>query len=147
MSQKIDSINKSRSTEPWRDQVAQWLLMFEECVSSAKPDTVRDLFHEDCHWRDLLAITWRVKTVSGLPNILSMIQSLTAETQPYGLQLPQDHAAPRSVIRAGVEAIEAIFCFETRVGRSLGVIRLTPVTKNSDQFKACLLYTSPSPRD
>jgi len=115
--------------------------MFEECVSSAKPDTVRDLFHEDCHWRDLLAITWRVKTVSGLPNILSMIQSLTPETQPYGFQLPQDHAAPRSVIRAGAEAIEAIFCFETRVGRSLGVIRLTPVTNNSDQFKAWSLLT------
>jgi len=141
MSQKICSMHKTRSTETWRDQVAQWLLMFEECVSSAKPDTVRDLFHEDCHWRDLLALTWQVKTVSGLPNILTMIQSLTPDTQPYGFQIPQDHAAPRSVVRAGVEVIEAIFCFETLVGRSLGVIRLTPVTKNSNQFKAWSLLT------
>ena len=141
MSQKIDSFHKSRSPETWRAQVAQWLLMFEECVSSAKPDIVRDLFHEDCHWRDLLTLTWQVKTVSGLPNIGSMIQSFTPDTQPYGFRIPQDHAAPRSVIRAGVEVIEAIFSFETRVGRSLGVIRLTPVTKNSDQFKAWSLLT------
>ena len=87
------------------------------------------------NWRDLLAITWQVKTVSGLPNIGSMIQSFTPDTQPYGFRIPQDHAAPRSVIRAGVEVIEAIFCLETRVGRSLGVIRLTPVTKNSDNSK------------
>ncbi|GIT19754.1 MAG: hypothetical protein CM1200mP39_25600 [Dehalococcoidia bacterium] len=128
MSQTIDSIHKSEPTEVFQDQVTEWLLMFEEGVSSPSFDIVRDLFHEDCHWRDLLALTWQVKTVSGLTNILSMIQSLTPKTQPYGLQIPHDHAAPRSVERAGVEVIEAIFCFETRVGKSFGVVRLTPTT-------------------
>ena len=141
MSQKIDSFHKSRSPETWRGQVAQWLLMFEECVSSAKPDIVRDLFHEDCHWRDLLTLTWQVKTVSGLTNILSMIQSLTPKTQPYGFQIPHDHAAPRSVERAGVEVIEAIFCFETRVGKSFGVVRLTPTKSETHQLKAWSLLT------
>ena len=101
MSQTIDSIHKSEPTEVFQDQVTEWLLMFEEGVSSPSFDIVRDLFHEDCHWRDLLALTWQVKTVSGLPNILSMMQSLTPKTQPYGFQIPHDHAAPRSVERAG----------------------------------------------
>ncbi len=141
MAQTIDSMHKSGPPEPLLDQVAQWLLMFEQCVSSARSDTVRDIFHEDCHWRDLLALTWEVKTVSGLSNILSIIRSLTPKTQPYAFQLTQDHAAPRSVKRAGIQVIEAIFCFETHVGRSLGVVRLTPTTAKTNQLKAWSLLT------
>ena len=141
MSQTIDSAPKAQPTDSWGDHAIRWLLLFEQAVSSASADTLRDLFHEDSHSRDLLAVTWQVKTVSGLRNILALIQSLTPETRPYDFQITQDHAAPRSVTRAGVEVIEAIFCFETRVGRSLGVIRLAPVTENTDQFKAWSLLT------
>ena len=70
-----------------------------------------------------------------------MIQSLTPKTQPYGLQIPHDHATPRSVERAGVEVIEAIFCFETCVGKSFGVVRLTPTTTETHQLKAWSLLT------
>ena len=48
---------------------------------------------------------------------------------------------PRPVVRAGVDVIEAIFSFETNVGRSHGVIRLTPDTNNSGQLKAWSLLT------
>ncbi len=141
MSQTIDLTPKTQPMESWEDQVTRWLLLFEQAVSSASSDTLRELVHEDCHWRDLLAVTWQVKTVSGLRNILALIQSFTPDTRPYGFQITQDHAAPRAVARAGVEVIEAIFCFETRVGRCFGVIRLTPPTSNTDQLKAWSLLT------
>jgi len=141
MSQTLDMTPKTQPMESWEDQVTRWLLLFEQALSSASFDTLRELFHEDCHWRDLLAATWEVKTVSGLRNILALIQSFTPDTRPYGFQITQDHAAPRAVVRAGVEVIEAIFCFETRVGRCFGVIRLTPPTSNTDQLKAWSLLT------
>ena len=141
MSQTLDMTPKTQPMASWEDQVTRWLLLFEQALSSASFDTLRELFHEDCHWRDLLAATWEVKTVSGLRNILALIQSFTPDTQPYGFQITQDHAAPRAVARAGVEVIEAIFCFETRVGRCFGVIRLTPPTSNTDQLKAWSLLT------
>ena len=141
MSQTLDMTPKTQPMESWEDQVTRWLLLFEQAVSSASSDTLRELFHEDCHWRDLLAATWEVKTVSGLRNILALIQSFTPDTRPYGFQITQDHAAPRAVARAGVEVIEAIFCFETRVGRCFGVIRLTPPTSNTDPLKAWSLLT------
>ena len=141
MSQTIDLTPKTQTRESLEDQVTGWLLLFEQAVSSASSDTLRELFHEDCHWRDLLAATWEVKTVSGLRNILALIESFTPDTRPYGFQITQDHAAPRAVARAGVEVIEAIFCFETRVGRCFGVIRLTPPTSNTDQLKAWSLLT------
>ena len=141
MSQTIDLTPKTQPMVSWEDQVTRWLLLFEQALSSASFDTLRELFHEDCHWRDLLAATWEVKTVSGLRNILALIESFTPDTRPYGFQITQDHAAPRAVARAGVEVIEAIFCFETRVGRCFGVIRLTPPTSNTDQLKAWSLLT------
>ena len=141
MSQTIDLTPKTQPMESWKNQVTRWLLLFEQAVSSASSDTLRELVHEDCHWRDLLAVTWQVKTVSGLRNILALIQSFTPDTRPYGFQITQDHAAPRAVARAGVEVIEAIFCFETRVGRCFGVIRLTPPTSNTDPLKAWSLLT------
>ena len=141
MSQTLDMTPKTQPMASWADQVTRWLLLFEQALSSASFDTLRELFHEDCHWRDLLAATWEVKTVSGLRNILALIESFTPDTRPYGFQITQDHAAPRAVARAGVEVIEAIFCFETRVGRCFGVIRLTPPTSNTDQLKAWSLLT------
>jgi len=141
MSQTLDMTPKTQPMESWEDQVTRWLLLFEQALSSASSETLRELFHEDCHWRDLLAATWEVKTVSGLRNILALIESFTPDTRPYGFQITQDHAAPRAVARAGVEVIEAIFCFETRVGRCFGVIRLTPPTSNTDQLKAWSLLT------
>lgn len=141
MSQSLDMTPKTQPMASWEDQVTRWLLLFEQALSSASSDTLRELFHEDCHWRDLLAATWEVKTVSGLRNILALIESFTPDTRPYGFQITQDHAAPRAVARAGVEVIEAIFCFETRVGRCFGVIRLTPPTSNTDQLKAWSLLT------
>ena len=141
MSQTLDMTPKTQPMTSWADQVTRWLLLFEQALSNASSETLRELFHEDCHWRDLLAATWEVKTVSGLRNILALIESFTPDTRPYGFQITQDHAAPRAVARAGVEVIEAIFCFETRVGRCFGVIRLTPPTSNTDQLKAWSLLT------
>ena len=78
MSRTIDSAPKAQPTDSsWGGHAIRWLLLFEQAVSNASADTLRDLFHEDCHWRDLLAVTWQVKTVSGLRNILALIQSLT----------------------------------------------------------------------
>ena len=141
MSQTLDMTPKTQPMASWEDQATRWLLLFEQALSNASSETLRELFHEDCHWRDLLAATWEVKTVSGLRNILALIESFTPDTRPYGFQITQDHAAPRAVARAGVEVIEAIFCFETRVGRCFGVIRLTPPTSNTDQLKAWSLLT------
>ena len=137
----INSTSKTEQTDSWELHVSRWLQLFEQTITRASTDTLQDLFHDDCHWRDLLAVTWHVKTVSGIHNILALIQALAAETRPYGFQIPQDHAAPRPVVRAGVDVIEAIFSFETNVGRSHGVIRLTPDTNNSGQLKAWSLLT------
>ena len=53
-----------------------------------------------------------------------------------------DRTAPRQVTRAGTNAIEAIFKFETADGRGSGVLRLTPDANDGNALKAWTLLTS-----
>jgi hypothetical protein len=62
-------------TEPIATTAQDWLTQFETAL--AKPDDVllKTLFHADSHWRDLLAFTWRVRTVNGADAILRELKA------------------------------------------------------------------------
>ena len=51
-----------------------WLTQFDAAL--ARPDDVllKTLFHADSYWRDLLALTWRIRTVNGADAILRGLQ-------------------------------------------------------------------------
>src|ERR671932_96013 len=93
-----------------------WLARFEEAL--AKPDVggLETLFHPDSHWRDVLALSWNMQTVSGAGSILQELKRYAPGAAPSGFTVDPDRAPPRRVTRAGTETIEAIFKFETRVG-------------------------------
>ena len=57
-------------------------------------------------------------------------------------RLAEDRTPPRWVNRAGVDAIEAIFCFETKTGRGSGVLRLVPTPGNPENFASWVLLTT-----
>jgi thioredoxin reductase len=105
---------------------ADWLVRFENALSTADRTKLRSLFHEDSHWRDVLAFTWQIETVSGGESVVEGLSDGVARAQPSRFAIDPQRTPPRRVIRAGVETIEAIFAFETIDGRSSGVVRLTP---------------------
>src|SRR6185312_16479528 len=113
--------------------VAHWLAQFEKADRSR----LRSLFHADSHWRDVLALTWRIETVSGRDAIE---QALGAALRPSHVEIDSDRTPPRPVMRAGRDAIEAIFKFETAEGRGDGVVRLTPDSDGT--LKAWTLMTA-----
>ena len=43
----------------------RWLARFESALAGRSDETLESLFHSDSHWRDILALTWCIKTVSG----------------------------------------------------------------------------------
>ena len=45
--------------------VASWLARFERALAGPDDGLLESLFHADSHWRDLLALTWRIRTVNG----------------------------------------------------------------------------------
>src|SRR4030095_8664580 len=90
-----------------------WLAQFERAL--AEPDDVllKTLFHPDSHWRDLLALTWHIRTINGLGGIIRELQAHVGTDHPAGFKTDSHRTAPRYVTRAGTKAIEAIFRFET----------------------------------
>ena len=118
-----------------------WLAQFERALAAPRA-SLNPLFHADSHWRDVLALTWQIKTVSGSDAILQELATHAARMRPTRFKIDEHRTAPRTVTRAGIDAIETIFCFETREGRGSGVLRLTPDAGHGNTFKAWTLLTS-----
>jgi cation diffusion facilitator CzcD-associated flavoprotein CzcO len=117
-----------------------WLAQFEDALAARSRSRLHALFHADSHWRDVLALTWRIETVSGSDAILRELATHAARARPSGFRLDSRRTAPRNVRRAGTDAIEAIFGFETAQGRGSGVLRLTP--DEAGAFKTWTLLTA-----
>src|SRR2546422_10597929 len=113
-----------------------WLATFEKALAGRDDVLLKTLFHLDSHWRDVLALTWQIRTVNGREAVLSELKAHARQAHPTGFRTDPHRTAPRHVTRAGSHAIEAIFQFETDEGRGNGVLRLLP-----DENKALRAWT------
>jgi putative flavoprotein involved in K+ transport len=118
-----------------------WLAQFEEALAKPDDGLLKTLFHPDSYWRDVLALSWNIQTLNGADAILKALPPLARSAGPSGFAIDPDRAAPRKVVRAGSNAIEAIFKFETKVGRGSGIIRLIPDADDGNRLKAWTLLT------
>ena len=118
-----------------------WLAQFEEALAKSDDGGLRTLFHPDSYWRDVLALSWNIQTVNGADGILKGLKPHAPTAVPTGFAVDPDRAAPRKVMRAGTNAIEAIFKFETKVGRGSGILRLIPDAADGNRLKAWTLLT------
>ncbi len=107
-----------------RALVEQWLDKLNVALHSASQSSVVALFARASHWRDLLAFTWSITPTQGAEAIAALMVAEQEATKAHGFKLAEGRTPPRRVTRAGVDVIEAIFQFETGVGRGFGVLRL-----------------------
>src|SRR5262245_25945948 len=129
-------------TEPLATTVDHWLAQLERALAKSDEALLRRLFHSDSHWRDLLALSWQIKTVNGAEAIVRELADHAGRARPRGWRIDPRRTAPRQVTRAGTRAIEAIFAFETAQGRGSGVLRLTSDPNDGDRPKAWTLHTA-----
>src|SRR5215467_14895868 len=122
--------------------VEHWLTQFEQALSEPDDALLKTLFHADSHWRDVLALTWRIITVNGADAILRELRTYGDRVRPTAFKIAPGRTAPRYMTRAGTECIEAIFTFETAEGRGSGVLRLTPDANCATTLKAWTLLTA-----
>ncbi len=125
-----------RKAEPGDGELAQqWLSSLEAALQAGDAGAVASLFTpDDCHWRDLLTFTWHITPYRGAKEIGAAMVSGQAVAKARGFALAQHRTAPRRMQRAGNTVIEAIFSFETEVGRGYGVVRL-PVANPRQAFQ------------
>src|SRR5258706_3573221 len=116
-------------TETLATAANHWLAQFEQALGARGDGMLGRLFHRDCHWRDVLALTWRIQTVSGVYALAREMKTQAAGARPTGWRPDPARTPPRQVTRAGTKCIEAIFRFETAEGHGSGLLRLLPEDK------------------
>lgn len=119
-----------------------WLDEFERTLGKPDRNALDRLFVAECFWRDVLALSWNLQTIAGHAEIAQALTVLTPKAAPANFKLAPNRAAPRWVTRAGTNTIEAIFDFETALGRGSGILRLVPDVADGDLLKAWTLLTA-----
>lgn len=101
------------------DQTQTFLDQFGAALESGDIAAARDMFTDDCYWRDLVTFTWNIKTVEGKAQVEDMLTHQLALTKPSNWQVADGEAATED---GGITT--AWITFETGVARGYGLIRL-----------------------
>src|SRR5690349_3002992 len=112
------------ASETITSAATEWMASFGDALAAVDTAGLARLFDAESHWRDVLALTWRIGTVSGAKELAAELVSHAALTKPQRFEIDPRRTAPRAVMRAGENCVEAIFRFETAIGRGSGVLRL-----------------------
>jgi cation diffusion facilitator CzcD-associated flavoprotein CzcO len=119
-----------------------WLASFEAALQAQDTAAAADMFLGDGLWRDVLAFTWTLESLSGRETIEDTLKQTLARTKPTKFHIPSSRTPPRWVSRAGTESIEVIFEFETAFGPANGVVRLVPDPQTPSRLRAWTLLTT-----
>src|SRR5260221_8627104 len=98
-------------------QVSAWLSNFDSALDRADFDAAVKLFEEESYWRDLLSLTWNIKTLEGKENIKATLEATVPEAKPGQWRIEGNATSDD-------EVISGWFTFETAVSRGKGHIRL-----------------------
>jgi cation diffusion facilitator CzcD-associated flavoprotein CzcO len=136
------SLHEFQLAEQARRSATRWLRAFEAALASRDAARISALFHEESHWRDILAFTWHLTSVEGRDGIAGRLAAEQTRTAARGFHLPPGRKPPRRVKRLGIDSVEAIFEFATADGRGAGIVRLSPAAEGCDATKAWLISTT-----
>ncbi len=121
---------------------AQWIAAFGDALQG-EPDesALLRLFIDDSHWRDLVALTWDTRQVSGRSELVDRLISSTEWATPRNFRLAPGYSAPSRQSRTGRDVIEAFFEFDVAYGSAVGLVRLIPDAQSGSGVRAWMLLT------
>lgn len=116
----------------------QWFSNFTKELEAKNAQGVASLVLDDAFWRDMLAFTWDFRTFEGSARIRQFLADVLPDSGIASLQLSDQYL---SVERPYPDLawIQAMFNFETTVGKGTGVFRLVPTANG--EWKAHVVYT------
>ncbi|KZV96964.1 FAD/NAD(P)-binding domain-containing protein [Exidia glandulosa HHB12029] len=97
------------------DIALSWLRSFSNTVLTPSADGLSACFALDCHWRDLLALSWDLRTVSGQTIIAGALLDWVSHVHPRWFRL-QPGSADLNSPYDGLEYVSGSCSFETDVG-------------------------------
>ena len=135
------SVHEIQAAGQARREAEAWLFSFEAALRAGNASQIRILFHNKCYWRDVLAFTWHLSSAERNDTVGTTLAAAQARTDARQFRVPRDRRAPRRVNRVGIEKVEAIFEFETAVGRCSGLLRLSAMPDGDGEMRAWLIST------
>lgn len=109
-----------------------WLASFADVCSNANTQGVLDLLHPSTpFWRDLLALTWDIRTFSGPSKIAAFLDSCLVDAKLSNFTLNVTYSDFERPF-PDLAWINSLFNFQTKIGRCTGVVRLVPLLKQAD---------------
>ena len=122
--------------------VGDWLASLNEALQGHDANAVGALFRPDADWRDIVALTRTIETISDREPIVRRLVEAVAESGAHGFAIDPERQPPRDVERAGEACVEAILTFGTRTGRGAGIVRLKRSDCRTGETRAWTLLTS-----
>ncbi len=120
----------------------QWIAAFGAAVAAEHDETaLLQLFQEDSHWRDLVALTWDIRQVSGRSELVDRLRESVAWARPHNPRLASGYSAPARQTRTGHDVVEAFFEFDVVYGTAVGLVRLVEDGKSPAGSVAWMLLT------
>jgi putative flavoprotein involved in K+ transport len=116
-----------------------WLRRFNAALEGGDAAAVGALFRDDGHWRDIVALSWKIATWSAGDVAAALLGGAQAQGARE-FEVDPMRTPPREVERAGEATVEAILRFTTRVGVGAGVLRIK--LADADSLQAWTLMTS-----
>jgi len=123
-----------------REIAGSWLAGFEAAVRAGDAAAAAGMFLGGGYWRDILALTWDLRTFAGRDAIGAGLARWLPARTPAGFWL-EDTAPEMFERRSQGWTIEAFFTFETGIARCRGHVRLL-TDPQAGEWKAWTLLTA-----
>ena len=108
-----------------RSAFEAWLGDLRDVFESGSVDAIDGILRPDGFWKDMLAFSWRYRTLSGIEAIRQALRESIDRVRPSDVRPAAGRTPPRLVRRSATDVIEGYFDFETSIGHGTGFARLT----------------------
>ncbi|MGV2113809.1 flavin-containing monooxygenase [Agrobacterium salinitolerans] len=127
-------------TVPVRDVVEHWTSQLNDAIAQENYSFAASLFSLDGYWRDILSLTWGIKTFHGLANIEAMLRECLSTNDLRNFRIEGE---PRlDTLGEFGPTIETFITFETNAILGRGYLRLIPDEVDGRRYSAITLLTS-----
>ncbi|KAF8843430.1 FAD/NAD(P)-binding domain-containing protein, partial [Paxillus ammoniavirescens] len=123
------------------EEATKWLSAFATSVSNQDHESTITLFHEHGFWRDILALTWDLRTIRGHSAIKRLLDTRLSLTGLTAFRLVEDPPRGPTVTKPLPRLVFIRFCFEFETGHGKGTAIASLVPLADGLWKAWTLLT------
>ncbi|OJA11563.1 hypothetical protein AZE42_07107 [Rhizopogon vesiculosus] len=143
--QRLPTLDQLGVTDPSNvspsEVATEWLNAFSAAITQVDAGAVVDLFLEDGFWKDVIALTWDLRTFEGTKDIKKLLDARLAATDLREIHLLEEPLREPALQKMFPDLTWVRFCFgfTTKHGKGTGVVYLVPLPDS--KWKAYSLLT------